>query len=223
MSNRILLIFAFCVLMVCDLPAQILPQLNFSHLTYNVGGGLGIGRGEVASFVGESYNGVAGVGKNFTHLFGADVEYMYYGLDFKRSVAYGQSLPNQSGHMQSVSLDGIVNAPFHFHKVGLYGIFGAGFYRRSVSVDSQRLLAGTPCQPAWLWWDLNCEPNNGIAVPQIMSQHSLNAGGFNFGGGLTWPLKHLHNSKIYVEYRYHRAYTSDAKTTVTPITVGLRW
>jgi hypothetical protein len=216
-------IFVFCALIVCNLVAQDSPQSNFNRFTYNVGGGLGIGRGDVASFVGNSFNGVAGGGMNFTRIFGADVEYMYYNLDFKRGVAYGQGLPNQSGHMQSVSLDGIVNAPFHFHKVGVYGIYGIGFYRRSVSVNSQSLLAGTPCQPAWLWWDLNCEPNGVIVVPQTMSKNSLNAGGFNYGGGLTWRLNHLHNSRIYVEYRYHRAYTSDSKTIVSPITLGLRW
>jgi hypothetical protein len=216
-------IFVFCALIVCNLVAQDSPQSNFNRFTYNVGGGLGIGRGDVASFVGNSFNGVAGGGMNFTRMFGADVEYMYYNLDFKRGVAYGQGLPNQSGHMQSVSLDGIVNAPFHFHKVGVYGIYGIGFYRRSVSVNSQSLLAGTPCQPAWLWWDLNCEPNGVIVVPQTMSKNSLNAGGFNYGGGLTWRLNHLHNSRIYVEYRYHRAYTSDSKTIVSPITLGLRW
>jgi hypothetical protein len=218
LRNRILAVLSFFALI-----ASASAQINFNYLNYNVGGGLGFGRGDVASFVGHSFNGVAGAGKNFNRLFGADVEYMYYDLDFKRSVAYQQALPNQSGHMQSVSLDGIVNAPFHFHKVGLYGIFGLGFYRRSVSVDSQKLVAGTPCQPAWVWWDLNCEPNNSIAVDQTMSKNSLNAGGFNYGGGLTWPLRYLHGSKIYVEYRYHRAYTSDATTIVTPITVGLRW
>jgi len=122
-----------------------------------------------------------------------------------------------------VSLDGIVNAPFHFHKVGLYGVYGVGFYRRSVSVNSQQLNPGALCQPAWRWWDLNCEPNNIIVVPQVMSSHSLNAGGFNYGAGLTWRLNRLHHANIYAEYRYHRAYTSDGLTIVAPVTVGLRW
>jgi hypothetical protein len=223
LSNRILVLLAFCALIVGTLAAQDSSPSNFNRFTYNVGAGPGIGHGDVASFVGNSFNGVAGAGMNFTRIFGADVEYMYYDLNFKRSVAYSNALPNQSGHMQSVSLDGIVNAPFHFHKVGLYGVYGVGFYRRSVSVNSQQLNPGALCQPAWRWWDLNCEPNNIIVVPQVMSSHSLNAGGFNYGAGLTWRLNRLHHANIYAEYRYHRAYTSDGLTIVAPITVGLRW
>ncbi len=56
-----------------------------------------------------------------------------------------------------------------------------------------------------------------------MSSNSKVAGGFNYGGGLTYRLNHLHNAKLYLEWRYHRAYQSDGKTIVMPVTVGFRW
>jgi hypothetical protein len=56
-----------------------------------------------------------------------------------------------------------------------------------------------------------------------MSSNTKDAGGFNFGGGLNYRLNRLHDSRVYLEYRYHRAYQSDGKTIVMPITVGLRW
>jgi len=56
-----------------------------------------------------------------------------------------------------------------------------------------------------------------------MSSNTKDAGGFNFGGGINYRLNHLHDSRVYLEYRYHRAYQSDGKTIVMPITVGLRW
>ena len=130
MRNRILFLLAFCGLI-----ASASAQSNFNRFNFTAGGGLGIGRGDVASFVGNSLHGVAGGGINFNRMFGVDAEYMYYNLDFKPSLMTVQaSLRNQSGRMQSISLDGIVTVPRHYGKLGAYGIFGIGFYRRSVSV-----------------------------------------------------------------------------------------
>jgi len=33
----------------------------------------------------------------------------------------------------------------------------------------------------------------------------------------------LDHAKLFLEWRYHRAYQSDSKTVVMPVTVGLRW
>jgi hypothetical protein len=217
LSNRILLLFTFCGLI-----ASASAQSNFNRFNFTAGGGLGIGRDDVAKFVGNSFNGVVGAGMNFTRMFGADAEYMYYDLGLRPSVSQSQGLPDASGHMQSVSLDGIVNVPRHLDKWGAYGIFGIGFYDRSVSARSQTLQPGTTCQPAWAWWDLTCV-NGGITYPQTLSSNSKVAGGFNYGGGVTYRLNNLHNAKLYFEFRYHRAYQSDVKTIVMPITVGFRW
>lgn len=220
MRNRILFLLAFC-----GLVASASAQSNFNRFTFSAGGGLGIGRDDVAAFVGNSPQFTVGGGMNFTRMFGADAEYMYYNLGLRPSVSQSQSLPDASGHMQSVSLDGIVNVPRHLGKLGAYGIFGIGFYDRSVSLaHSQSLPPGTHCQPAWIWWDLPCSTGAiPPPVPITMSSASKVAGGFNYGGGITYRLNHLHHSKLYIEYRYHRAYQSDVKTIVMPITVGLRW
>jgi hypothetical protein len=218
LKNRILLLLVFCGLI-----ASASAQSDFNRFNFTVGGGLGIGRGEVASFVGNSYEGVVGGGMNFSRMFGADAEYMYYDLGLRPSVSQSAHLNGVSGNMQSVSLDGIVNVPRHYGKLGAYGIFGVGFYRRSVSANSESLPFGATCQPAWArWWGINCV-NGGIVVPQTLSSFSKDAGGFNFGGGVTYRLNHLYNAKLYIEGRYHRAYQSDGQTIVFPITVGLRW
>jgi len=217
LRNRILLFFSFC-----GLVASASAQSNFNRFTYNAGGGLGIGRDDVAAFVGNSPQFTVGGGMNFTRMFGADAEYMYYDLGFRPSVKQEPGLANQSGHMQSISLDGIVNAPRHFGKLGAYGIFGIGFYDRSVSVPRQYLGPSTVYEPAYKWWDLNRDIFGNI-IPQYMSSNSKVAGGFNYGGGVTYRLNHIHNAKLYIEWRYHRAYQSDGKTIVMPITIGLRW
>lgn len=223
MKNRISFLVVFCGLI-----ASASAQSNFNRYTFNAGGGLGVGRHEVADFVGESLHGVVGGGINFTRMFGADAEYMYYNLGLRPSVSQNQSLPDASGHMQSVSLDGIVNAPLH-GKWGAYGIFGIGFYRRSVSAHSMLLQPDTICPPAWSrWWGIECVQPNPINPPvvtfppqQTLSSFSRDAGGFNYGGGVTRRLTpHL---KLYLEGRYHKAYHADGQTIVFPITVGVRW
>jgi hypothetical protein len=232
LRNRILVLLA-----LCGLVASASAQSNFNRFNFTAGGGLGIGRGDVASFVGNSFHGVVGGGMNFNRIFGVDAEYMYYDLGFKQSVIQDQYLHGQSGRMQSLSLDGIVNVPRHYGKLGAYGIFGIGFYDRSVSVPHPISVSGsTGPKPAYTWWDLAWNSNGtAYALKQTMSSHSVVAGGCNYGIGITYRLNHFDNAKLYVEGRYHKAYTHDVandtsgagardlKTIVMPITVGVRW
>jgi Outer membrane protein beta-barrel domain len=217
LRNRILLLLIFCGLIT-----SASAQSNFNRFNFTVGGGLGIGRGEVASFVGNSYHGVAGGGVNFSRMFGVDAEYMYYDLGLRPSVSQSQHLNGATGNMQSVSLDGIVTVPLH-SKFGAYGIFGVGFYRRSVSANRELLIPPQACEPVWArWWGIQCV-NGALDGTQTLSSYSKDAGGFNFGGGVTYRLSRFYNTKVFIEGRYHRAYHSDGQTSVLPITVGLRW
>lgn len=212
------------------------PKPSFPRYNFSFGGGIAIGRDDTASFVGNSPVVFVGVGRNLTKMFGVDAEYMYYNLNFKGSVQREQGLPDQSGHMQSFSLDGIVNVPKHIRSLGAYGILGVGFYDRHVGLaHAQYLPNGSPCYPAWTWFDMSCVYNPAIsgyaidalpALGEYMSSESKIAGGFNYGGGITYKpgwLSPLGRAKIFVEWRYHRAYQSDSKTIGMPITVGLRW
>ena len=218
LSNRVLIL-----LVLCGIAVSASAQSDFSRYNFTAGGGLGIGRGEVAAFVGNSGHAVLGGGMNFNKMFGVDAEYMFYNLSFRPSVIQGQNLNGASGHMQSISLDGIVNVPYHRGKLGAYGILGVGFYRRSVSANNVPLTTQTVCQQAWTrWWDVNCF-NGKPQTDQTLSSFSKDAGGFNFGGGVTYRVDYLDRAKLFLEFRYHRAYHSDGQTIVMPITVGLRW
>src|ERR1035441_7457363 len=100
LSNRILIL-----LVLCGIAASASAQSDFSRYNFTAGGGLGIGRGEVAAFVGNSGHAVLGGGMNFNKMFGVDAEYMFYNLSFRPSVIQGQNLNGASGHMQSISLE----------------------------------------------------------------------------------------------------------------------
>lgn len=226
MTNRVLCCVAFLGLSITTASAQ----SSFKGFNFNVGGGLGIGVGDVGSFVGASGHGVAGFGRTLSRRFSVSAEYMYYDLPIKTSVIQRQFLlPGAGGSVQSGTLNGIVKAPLFFGRWGAYGIFGVGWYERSVSSRREPLAPGTPCQPAWRWWDLTCVTSgtgNPPVIPnspaQAISSNSKGAGGFNVGGGVTRPFKRLH-AKWYIEGRYHRAYQSDGQTRFIPVTIGLRW
>lgn len=216
MSNRVWCLVVFLVFSIAPTGAQ----TNFQRFNFDVGGGLGIGRGDVGKFVGGSYFGQAGGGLNFSRRFGFNAEYMYYDLPLKPSLQQ-LGIRDATGHLNAVTLNGIVNAPIS-GPLGAYGIFGLGFYQRSVSARTVPLPEGTVCLEPFIWWGIQC--TNGLVSPdQTLSSFSKDAAGFNFGGGVTYRLHYLHRAKIYVEVRYHRAYHSDVQTTFLPIAVGLRW
>lgn len=197
-------------------------QPSFPRYNFNVGGGVGIGRGAVGQFVGNSNFLVGGGGLNVSRMFGFSAEYMYYDLGIKPSVRESQSLNHTYGSLNTWSLNTIVRPPFHYGKLGMYGIFGVGFYRRAVSSSTGLVTPGAVCQPSWVWWEIYCV-NGFTQFNQYLGSSVKVAGGYNVGGGLTFPTGHLRNSKVFVEFRYHKGYTSDIKTVVWPITVGLRW
>jgi hypothetical protein len=199
-------------------------QSSFPRYNFNVGGGLGVGQGAVSSFVGNSFEATGAAGLNFNRMFGFNAEYMYYNLDLRPSVAKDQNAPNATGAMNSVSLNGIVRAPYHLGRFGAYGMFGAGFYRRNESTH-QLLPVGALCQPVYVWWDVYCtgNPPSVQNTPVTLSSFSKIAGGYNYGGGITYNLNHWRKAKVYAEWRHHKAYFSDKEAVVWPITVGLRW
>jgi hypothetical protein len=216
--------FAFLLLAGIGVAPALAQEPAFPKYNFNVGAGLGIGQGAVSDFVGNSFEVTAGAGMNLNHIFGVNAEYMYYNLNLRSYVADHQDLPNATGSMNSVSVNGIVRSPYHLGRWGAYGIFGVGFYRRSESTH-QVLPVGSLCQPAWVWWDVYCtgNPPSVQNSPVTLSSFSKIAGGYNYGGGLTYNLNHFHKSKVYFEWRYHKAYFSDVQSVVWPVTVGLRW
>src|SRR6202166_5404889 len=106
LRNRMLFLLVFCGLITSASAQFESAQSDFNRFNFSVGGGLGIGRGEVGSFVGNSYEGVVGGGINFSRMFGVDAEYMYYNLALRPSVIANQSLPGAGGHLQSITVNG---------------------------------------------------------------------------------------------------------------------
>jgi predicted porin len=210
------ILFLLCV---CGLGIAAASAQTFNRFNFNVGGGYGGALGDVGKFTDASYNGVAGGGVNFSRAIGIKAEYMYFNLAFKDSVKTDQSLPGATGRVQSATLNLFYNFPLQ-GKLGVYAIGGAGWYQRTVEADSQHLPQGAVFQPAWALWGITS--SNGVTdSAQTLSSNTVDGRGYNFGGGFTYRLKK--HTSLYVEGRYHHANTTDRRTTVFPVTVGLRW
>src|SRR5260370_42051772 len=89
LRNRIVFLLA-----CCGLIASASAQSNFNRFNFTVGGGLAIGRGEVTSFVGNSYHGAVGGGVNFSPMFGVDPGYLYYVPSIRPRAWHRRSPPN---------------------------------------------------------------------------------------------------------------------------------
>lgn len=225
MRNRIGLLLLMMAFFATAARAQFENKPGFPRFNFDAGGGFGIGRGAAGSFAGNSFFGVGGGGMNFSRMFGVNAEYMYYDLTVRPGVALNQHLQTTSGALHAVSLNGIVRPPVQLGRYSAYVVFGVGFYDRRETSSSGPIAPDTPCQPSWVWWDIQCIGTGygHVAPGQSLGELTKVAGGYNFGGGITYDLNRWHKAKVFGELRYHKAYQSDVQTVVIPISVGLRW
>ena len=222
MSSRKLFWLAWCVFFTVTALGQTTTTNRFN---FNAGAGFGFGKSDVGNFTNTSYDATVGGGWNFNRILGVKAEYMFYNLSFQDSVKQFQGLQGASGNLQSLSLNGVANFPLQ-GRWGVYAIGGYGVYRRNVSAPSKFLAEGTVCQPAWIWWHISCDNHIPPQVfpAQTLSSHTAYAGGYNFGGGITYRLPKFHHVKLYAEGRYHHAYTGRSQpTSVFPVIFGVRW
>jgi len=212
--------------LVASASAQDSAQSSFGRYTFSVGGGPGFGKGYVANFSGNTFQGTVGGGINFSRMFCRGCRILVLRPELAASVSR-QGLPDASGHLQSVSLDGIVNVPRHMEDLASTEFSGFGFDDRGVSAHSELLTNGSVCQQAYYrWWGITAPTSTRSRRRSTginLSSYSKVAGSYNYGGGITYQLQSWHHAKVYAEYRYHHAYQSDAETIVLPISVGLRW
>jgi hypothetical protein len=88
--------------------------------------------------------------------------------------------------------------------VGGYLIGGGGYYQRVYRLIEQQQVI---------------DPVFGPLDEEV--HQTTDAGGVNIGMGLTCNLGW--GTKLFVEARYHRIFTSGNDTQIIPVTFGLRW
>jgi hypothetical protein len=186
---------------------------------FNIGGGPGFPLGRTSDFARTSYNFVVGAGPNLVPHVKLDAEFMFQGLPIHDNIIHHLGFSDVKGRFYSLTSNLIVGTSIGGHK-NAYLIGGGGWYRRTVEAKNTVLSVGEVCEP-WWWWDAQCV--HGITTSELtVGSRTSSAGGFNFGGGLTFQLGES-SASFYAEVRYHRAFTSNVETSVLPLTFGLRW
>ena len=202
---------AFCLLSV---PACA-QDFNF-----NFGIGPGFPLGTTAEFVHSSYDLVAGGGLNLRSHLKMNTEFMFHGIPVHQDIINQVGVSDIKGRLYALTGNLMIGTSIGGTK-SAYLIGGGGWYRRTLEAKQTLLQRGAACVPFWEWWNVQCV--NGIFPSDVtVGSRTVSAPGFNVGGGLTFGLGES-RANLYVEVRYHRAFTHDIATTVLPLTFGIRF
>jgi Outer membrane protein beta-barrel domain len=212
-ARRTCMVFLYCVLTLPALAQE--PRFN-----WNVGGGPGFPLSTASDFVKTSFSLVGGGGLNLQPHLKLIGEFMYQGLPVQQSVINELDVTNVKGRLYALSAN-LMGGTSIGRGRSVYAIGGGGWYHRTLEAKQKVLQEGTQCEPAWIWWDVQCV--DGIFPTTVtVASRTSSAPGFNVGGGIAFRIGDS-RANIFTEVRYHRAFTKDVDTTILPLTFGVRW
>lgn len=163
------------------------------------------------------FNANVGAGVNFLPEFGLVGEFGFNHLGLSRGALAAAGVPDGSGRIYSLT----ANPIFRFNPRGrfdAYVIGGGGYYRRTVEFTAPTVTSVTAFDPYWGVFYPAVVPANAV-----LGSFSQNKAGLNAGGGVSVRLTGDSETKFFAETRYHYLYTTPLRTTILPVTFGLRW
>jgi len=209
-----------CLASMSLLCALLVAQGYSQTYNFNIGSGPGFPLGLTNTFANISYNFVTGGGVNVSPHIKINAEFMFHGIPVQKRIVDQLSLSDVKGRFYALTGNLLVGAPIGRGRT-VYAIGGGGWYRRTLIAKQTIFQAGTVCSPYWSWWGEDCV--NGIFATDVtVGSRTLSAPGFNVGGGLTHQLGDS-PAHVYLEVRYHLAYTRNVHTEVLPLTIGIRF
>ncbi|HUY80586.1 MAG TPA: hypothetical protein VMU92_02580 [Acidobacteriaceae bacterium] len=196
-------------------------QSRWSHLAFEVGGGLTtpIGNASNNKYETYGYNFTMGAGWNFNKHFGVLLEYQFNKNKIPGATLAAAGFPGGNINTHSLIVEPVYYQPIT-HTVGVYGLAGSGFYRKVTNFTAPQQV--TQCY-------YFCY--TGYANQTVANFSSIQAG-YDVGGGVYWKaFGEDSNAKLYAEARYKwvdspkPTATQDGEGTETliPVTVGVRW
>jgi opacity protein-like surface antigen len=162
------------------------------------------------------FNVGAGVGYNFVPNLGIMAEFGFNHVGVSSATLNAFGVPDGAARTYSLTLDPIV----HFNPHGrfdAYVIGGGGYYRRTVEFTQPGIETVTAFDPFFGFFPTNVPTN------VILASQTQNKAGLNIGGGVSMRIRGDSNVKFFAEARYHYLFTSPVRTTLLPVTFGLRW
>lgn len=210
----------FCGMVGCLVGIAISQPLraqNVNKFTFNVGGGFTEPVRYAEGVLDRGFNVNAGAGVNFLHNFGIIAEFGYNHLGLASAALAAAGVPDGSTRIYSVTANPIVR----FNPRGRFDVYfvgGGGLYRRTIEFTEPTTVPVTAFDPFY-----------GVfypaAVPAqtVLGSFTQNKGGLNIGGGVSVRIVGDSNTKFFAETRYHYLFTTPVRTTILPVTFGLRW
>jgi opacity protein-like surface antigen len=200
--------------LICARPSA---AQNVSHFTFDAGAGFSQPVEHTDGRLDTGFNIRAGVGYNFVPRFGVVAQFGYDQFGLTSAVLSRASAPDGSARLYSVTLNPII----HFNPRGRmdpYVIGGGGYYRRTVEFTQPTLASATVFDPFFFGFY-----NVPVVANQVLGSFTQNKAGWNIGAGVSFRVKEDSHAKIFAESRYQYIYTTPVRTSVLPVTFGLRW
>ena len=190
---------------------------NNNHFTFNVGGGFTEPVKDTDGRVNTGFNINAGAGVNFTAAFGMIGEFGFNHFGLAAPTLNAAGAPDGSTRLYSLTVNPIIR--FNPHgRLDFYAIGGGGYYRRTVEFTAPTVASVTAFDPFFGVFFPAAVPAN-----TVLGSFTQNKAGWNIGAGVSARVKADSNTKVFAESRYHYVYTTPVRTTVLPVTFGLRW
>lgn len=193
---------------------------NYKNWNYNVGAGANVDSGATKSFVrGGGLGGMIGVARNANRYLGLRADAIYEDLPLKQSSLAISGATSATSYLLSGTLGPVINIPVS-STFGGYVLFGAGFFHRAGSLNSNTTLPGSACTSFWTWWQGQCF-NGSLPLNGHFVNTSQNQFGYDVGAGVTRKMPS--GVEVYAEFRLLHGSNNGTTTDVRPITVGVRW
>ena len=189
---------------------------NTNKFTFNVGGGFTEPVRHTDGRLNTGFNITAGAGVNLAPQLGVIGEFGYNQLDLSGAALRLAGVPAGSTRIYSVTLNPIVR----FHPRGrfdAYVVGGGGYYRRTVEFPQPTTATITAFDPFFGFFPALVPAN------VVLGSFTQNKGGLNIGAGISVRVRGDSNTKFFAETRYHYLYTTPVRTSILPVTFGIRW
>jgi hypothetical protein len=212
-STSLYTLLAFTL--TCCTPLS-LAQSEDHHFTANVGAGFTAPTGRISNSLDIGGNVQAGAGFNFNRYLSINGTFAFQGLGITRSALSAVNEPDGNGRVYTLTVDPKFTFPLR-GRSGFYLLAGGGWLRRTVQFTQPTVATTFVFDP---WWGYVGPAL--VQANQVLGSVSENAGVWDIGGGMNFPLPRT-RVKLYLEARYYDGLTNSTHTSLVPITFGIRW
>lgn len=205
----------YSLLIAGTLAVVSLSAQETSHITGQVGAGFTTGVGRTGSYLDYGWNIGAGVGYNFNHWVGVQLNVTDSQMGINSTTLSGIGVPGGDVNLFTATVDSIVHLTPASH-ADIYVTGGYGLFRRNQEFTAPSAATVYGFNPFFGFYPAL------VPTTTILSSYSVNKPGIDAGVGIAFGTKW--HGKIFAEAKYYRMfYNENFHTDYLPVTFGYRW